>query len=373
MSLRVLYVAHWAPVGGIEQFLSQLIEGLDERVAATVFYAPVGGGKPSVGWSSVRATASAWVWLWKQLRAGAFDVVHLNTAAPLGLVVGVLAALAKVPVVLTHHQLPLYESTWTQRTIITPLVWRYFRHMSRVAWQVATPSQITAATLKQFTGLSAVVRSCGVDTQHFHPGSAAAARSLLRLQDLPTVLFVGRFDTTKRVTVLLEAVARLHIELPLQLLLVGAKAPIVWGIDIEPEVARLGLEKTAHRLGQLRHDDPRLLAAYQACDCFAICSTYETQSIVTLEALACGKPVIATNTGALPELVEPGITGALVPVDDVQAVTDALRTLLTHPAEAKRMGAAGRMQVLQQHSLGAVADQHLQWYQDAVAAAGAVT
>ena len=87
-----------------------------------------------------------------------------------------------------------------------------------------------------------------------------------------------------------------------------------------------------------RDDVPELL---RLCDVFALCSVDEPFGRVVIEAMAVGKPVVATNSGGVPEIVADGETGILVPHSHPEALAAALLDVLSQPERAREMGAAG--------------------------------
>jgi glycosyltransferase involved in cell wall biosynthesis len=108
-----------------------------------------------------------------------------------------------------------------------------------------------------------------------------------------------------------------------------------------------------------RSDVPAVLAG---CDVFCLPSTAEGMPLVVLEAMAQGKPVIATAVGGTPELVVDGVTGLLVPPGDADALAEALGRVLSDPELAKRMGAAGRQRVERDFAADASAARILALY-----------
>jgi glycosyltransferase involved in cell wall biosynthesis len=110
-----------------------------------------------------------------------------------------------------------------------------------------------------------------------------------------------------------------------------------------------------------REDVPALI---EGCDVFCLPSHAEGLPLVLLEAMARGKPVVATAVGGTPELVVDGETGLLVPPGDVGALAAALGTLLRDPVRASRLGAAGRRRVLQNFSAESASERVLGLYRD---------
>jgi glycosyltransferase involved in cell wall biosynthesis len=101
---------------------------------------------------------------------------------------------------------------------------------------------------------------------------------------------------------------------------------------------RLGVQDCVHFLGFVPEED--LPGLYRHCDIFAIASDVEVQSIPTLQAAATGLPIVAAKAAALPELVENGANGYLVPPGDPSAFASAFQQILDHPELATRFGQA---------------------------------
>jgi len=167
----------------------------------------------------------------------------------------------------------------------------------------------------------------GVDTGRFAPAEdrAATRAGLGFAPDETVVLSVRRMAPRMGLVELVRAVGRLRAERPgLRLVLVGDG---VLRPAIEAEVARLGLGDAVALTGRIDDDD--LVRHYQAADLFALpTQAYEGFGMVTLEALACGTPVVGTPVGATPEILRP-LDPALVSRDaSEEALADALRPWL---------------------------------------------
>src|ERR671934_2565118 len=120
----------------------------------------------------------------------------------------------------------------------------------------------------------------------------------------------------------------------------SAHAVIAGGGDLEPYLRALaedsGVAERVHVLGP-RQDVPALM---HALDAFAMPSIWEGFGIVLLEAMAAGKPIVASRTATIPEVVVEGETGVLVPPGDAVALADALASLARDPDLARRLGEA---------------------------------
>ena len=97
-------------------------------------------------------------------------------------------------------------------------------------------------------------------------------------------------------------------------------------------------------LGYVSEEKLQLL--YQSCDLFVAPSLYESFGLIYAEAMNYAKPVVACNAGAVPELVEHGVTGLLVDPESPAALAEAMVTLLTSPGKMRDMGLAGRQRLL---------------------------
>ncbi|HEY2704605.1 MAG TPA: glycosyltransferase [Candidatus Dormibacteraeota bacterium] len=156
------------------------------------------------------------------------------------------------------------------------------------------------------------------------------------------VVFAGRLSAEKGVDVLVEAVA-------------ARPGALLEVLGDGPDRAALEALAAARAPGRIRFHGSvpkaRVEEMVRAARAVAVPSRwYENQPMIVLEAFACGVPVVATTLGGLPELVEPGLDGLLVPAADVPALTGALGALLDDPARAVRMGLAARRKAEQHFS-----------------------
>jgi glycosyltransferase involved in cell wall biosynthesis len=197
-----------------------------------------------------------------------------------------------------------------------------------------------------------VIRN-GVDCDRFRPDPQArtSVRDELGLAaETPLVGIVAALRPEKHHTMLIEAAARLRDRPDLPHFLIVGDGPE--REKIRSHARTLGVEDRVHLLGT-RHDTPRLLAAL---DLFALCSLNEASPVSILEALACEIPVVATDVGSVSESVIPGETGRLVPSEDVVAFAESIDGLLDDPENRARMGAHGRLRVVQNGSLESMVD-----------------
>ena len=179
-----------------------------------------------------------------------------------------------------------------------------------------------------------------IDTELFTPAHAdecIALRARFRLSN-PTVTYAGRLGPEKNVEVLLRAVAMLRdsrVSAELVIAGHGSQEPTLRALARELEITQ-----QVKFLGTLPQDE--LAQVLRISDIFAIMSTSETQSMVLLQAMASGVPVVAADTRALPEFVGPA-NGVLVDPHDPGGLARALADLLTSPERRRQLGSSGRL------------------------------
>ncbi|HET7555973.1 MAG TPA: glycosyltransferase family 4 protein [Gaiellaceae bacterium] len=197
----------------------------------------------------------------------------------------------------------------------------------------------------------AIVDDYGCDPARVHP-VGGGANSLAATLEGKTharriALFVGNKYELKGVPTLLEAWAIVRERLPEALLWIA-------GLDA-PGDAR-GQLPSVHWLGYVS-DRRGLDALYRDASVFVLPSQFEAWGNAVAEAMGCGLPCVVTDVGGLPELVEDGKTGVLVPPRDADALAAALIALLSDPARAAKLGRAGYEKARTQLTWRAVADR----------------
>lgn len=226
-------------------------------------------------------------------------------------------------------------------------------HFSRVGTEMEGTSirladglMASSANIADFTAdyyeiprASIDVVHCGIDTETFRPPAPDAPAGR------PVVLFAGNVAANKGVTTVFEAVMRLRSKHPDILLRIFGSG----GEDLVATMQRHAREAGAERHLEIAGfvlDRDDLPDVYRSASVFASPADHEVGvANVYVEAMACGCPVVACDTGGAPEAVEDGETGFLVKPRDVEATAAAIDRLLADPTLRRRMGDAGRRRV----------------------------
>lgn len=192
----------------------------------------------------------------------------------------------------------------------------------------------------------------GVDGVHFQPGPSAIEN---RLPPRPRVLFTGRLHPQKNLTTLLEAWPAVVARTEAHLVLVGGGD---WREPLLQRARELGISEHVHLVGAVGDTAEYLRAA----DVFVLPSVAEGMSNSLLEAMATALPCLASNIGGNTDLLTQGETGLLLPADDPEAWSEAIRGVLCDRAFATCLGAAARKRIEEEFSLGVVVDRYLELY-----------
>jgi len=192
----------------------------------------------------------------------------------------------------------------------------------------------------------------GVDVSRFHPElSGKEVRRALGIDpQAPVAGIVAALRPEKDHALFLRAAARVLAEVPAARFMIVGDGPLRGAL--ENQARELGIQKSVHFLGT-RKDIPELLAAM---DVFVLTSKMEANPVSILEAMACGKPVVAPRVGSIAESVLDGSTGFLTEASAESEIAQSLIVLLADPALSARMGRAGRASVVAQWSLERMVD-----------------
>jgi starch synthase len=233
-----------------------------------------------------------------------------------------------------------------------------------------------------------VVVHNGIDLSGWvRPTDAAEAEATVRSLGIdptrPAVVFVGRITRQKGLPYLLRAVETLPPEVQIILCAGAPDTPEIMA-EVSGAVARLAEKRTGVVWIEEMLPRPKLTAVLAASTTFVCPSVYEPLGIVNLEAMACGLPVVGSATGGIPEVIDDGVTGTLVPIEQVQDGTGtpidpdkfvadlaaALVDMVSDPTRAAEMGRAARKRVEDHFAWTAIGERTVKVYEQVLAGRG---
>ena len=275
------------------------------------------------------------------------EIVHAHFATDPAAAACELAAELRIPFTFTAHGHDIYRRPPAD----------FARRAARAA-AVVTVSRANARFIVECLGVPAAhvrVIASGVDTERFRPNGAPVSP--------PMIVCVARLVPVKNLGLLLEACALLRSRgLEFRAVLVGdgrARA------ELEATCERLELAGTCELVGAATQQ--RVASFWQRATVAALTSDSEGMPVSLMEAGACGVAAVATAVGGVPELVDDGITGLLVPAGDAPALAAALERILCDQELAARLGAAARRKVEQSFSIAGQVDRLLSLWAEVVA------
>ncbi|NDY42300.1 glycosyltransferase family 4 protein [Dissulfurirhabdus thermomarina] len=248
-----------------------------------------------------------------------------------------------IPLVVVEHHCVLdpalrpYKNL-AQHIYHTALIRRFEAASFRAADRVVAVSEYTASSLRQAFGLGGVLAiPLWLPTERFTPREDVSADHSARTEERPfRLLFVGNLIRRKGADLLAPIMAELGDDFQLRFT-AGLRSSNkgTWPKNMVP-------------LGRL--SEAELLREYRGCDALLFPTRFEGFGYVALEAMACGKPVVASDNTAIPELVVDGATGILCPTGDVGAFVEACRRLAVDRDLCRAMGERGRVRAVSEFS-----------------------
>ena len=369
---RVLLLITLAEWGGAQHVVSLLARRFHERYALTVACAPRGelvdrllkDGIRVIGIPEFVRNPHPWrdvaaLWrLFRIIRRERFDLVHAH-GTKAGLLGRVAARIAGVPVVLfTAHGWAFTDGRagWKRA-----LLARMERLAARWSTAIVCVSEHDRRLAEQF-GVGGqtklVLIRNAIEPVHAPRLDTVAVRRALGVKQLPVIVSVARLAFQKDPMTLLDAARRLAAG---TVVLVG-DGPL--RPAVEQYVRAHGLQERVIVAG-MRRDVASILAV---SDVFVLASRYEGLPLAVIEAMMAGLPVVATRVGGVPELVEDGVTGVLVPSRDGEALSQALTRLMADAELRSRMGMAGKSRALRDFAEDRMARETEILYEELLAA-----
>jgi len=296
------------------------------------------------------AVAAGWFKALRVAQKRRATIMHAHWVIPGG-VIGAMAA-RRLPLVVSLHGSDVFVA---ERH---PVIGRVARSVfARASWVTACSDDLHRRALALGAKPSSTETvPYGVDLERFAPSALARAeiRTEYGLGESPVIFSAGRLVSKKGFEVLIDAMARVRDAVP------GTRLLIAGDGDLRDALtARAADLDQPVFIGNQPQDAIARFAA--AADVVAVPSIHDDAGNVdglpnfALEALATGTPVVASRVGGLPQAIEHGTNGLLVPERDVPALAGALATLLTDPSVRRTLGDAARHRVARNFSWSAVA------------------
>lgn len=267
------------------------------------------------------------------------DVVHLQGHFFVSRTVLNAARVKRIPVIATNHFMPENLAHYLHlpavvADFIKDLAWRDFAGIFNRADYITTPTETAAGLIRKRLQSSVKAISCGIDLERFNPrnkGEYLIQR--YQIPRKPVLLYVGRLDQEKNLDLVLRAIAKIVSKIGFHFVIAGTGADSGRLKNLAEE---LFIGGAVTFTGFIPDEDlPNL---YALADCFIIAGTAELQSIVTMEAMASGLPVIAVNAVALSELVRDGENGFLFENQDTEMLAEKITAIFSDQGLRKRMG-----------------------------------
>ena len=285
------------------------------------------------------------------------DLLHVHHAMPDGPAGYLLGLISRKPYVITAHgcdvpgMLPSLDAFFRRIESVGKLVWR------KAAANVVVADHLLDLARRSYPDARIVYIPNGVDTEAFRPASVRPCNSEVR------IVYAGRFHHEKNVAMLIRAVPDILAlaTRPFRVYLYGSGQE---GEELVRLASELNVASRVEFPGWVERG--KIVAAFQQGDIFCLPSLLEGMPIACIQAMACGLPVVATDTpGARIEVVD-GRTGYLVPVNDTKALAQALAALIDSPEKRAAFGAAGRERCEEQFSWRRVGDLYHQLFLEVV-------
>jgi 1,2-diacylglycerol 3-alpha-glucosyltransferase len=241
------------------------------------------------------------------------DIIHSHTPFMMGLSALLLAKINRIPIVGTFHTFFTDKKVLDEygtnnefgKKMMIKYSWPYARFFYTKCNRVIAPSHVTMGVLSKHGIENTVVVPNSVDLKKFNPSVSGEKlrEKLLNGKDGKIVMYLGRMSKEKRIDVILRAAKRLQGR-NIKFVFVGSGPSLNHYTSM---AARYGLGESTHFTGFV--ESSMLPKYYAASDVFCTASTFETQGVVLLEAMALGKPVVGADALAIKEIVKNGRNG----------------------------------------------------------------
>lgn len=292
-----------------------------------------------------RITSESKKELTKMIKEISPDIIHIQDVAVVGTALRDIGRSLNIPVIITNHFSLEFALSYVKSKLLKPLA-----RLSLIKYLVAFHNKCDCVLTPTET-IAKQVRAWGVKTPvmaasngiFFHRYADHLPKKYIdeyklkfQIPNNPIVLYLGRIDKDKSISVLVNAIPEVIKETNAHFVFAGSGDLVD---EMKSLAESLNVRNNITFLGRLDNTSNEFLAVYKSATLFAIPSTIETQSIVTLEAMSSGLPIVAANANALPELVKNDINGYLhKPEDSGDMAKKIIKILTSRKSEIKKMG-----------------------------------
>lgn len=299
------------------------------------------------------------------------DVIHIHEPLLMSRLGLEYARYSDIPTLLTVHQGPWFAARYlpdvpSLRAVAESILWIYASRLLRQYTSVITPSQTISELVRRMTGVRPVTISNGIALNIFRSSLPIADQDEIRTRlqlppKVPVILHVGRLDIEKNVERVVQAAAQVMEHSEVHLLIVGdgsqkhALMKMCEALQIADRVYFPGYVALQDGLPQI----------YSLADLFVTASEVEVQSLVLLEAIASGLPIVAVQATFVPEIVQHGSNGFVATSGDIDQLANAMLTVLRDRHLREVMGKNSRA-LAEKHDTECSIDLHEQLYSTTV-------
>lgn len=278
------------------------------------------------------------------------DIIHIQDHFLISKAVVQLNRKLKIPIIATNHFMPENLTVLVRgqklKQYFENFLWKDFSKVFNQVKLVTTPTETGVAIIRDRLNVETIAISSGIDLEKFNPsGDTEKIKEKYNIPDKPILLYAGRVDPEKHLEEILQAVAIASKKIDFCFVVVGK------GISkksLGQLTNELGINEKVIFTGFVPNED--LPYFYKLSRCFIIASTAELLSLVTLQAMASGLPIIAVKAGALTELVKDKLNGYLYNESDLPAMVQYIENILTNDVLYKEMSKKS-LEFVQQHDI----------------------
>lgn len=278
------------------------------------------------------------------------DVIHIQDHFFISKAVVKINKGLKIPIIGTNHFMPENVTVLLPWEIMKPkltnFLWKDFSRVFNQVNMVTTPTETGARLIRPKLKVDAIAISSGINLKWFNPsGDTREIKEKYTIPDKPILLYVGRLDPEKHIEEILQSVALAVKKVDFRFVVVGkgtSKAAL------EQLTDQLGIKDKVIFTGFV--PDEELPYFYKLGRCFIIASIAELLSLVTLQAMASGLPIIAVNAGALNELVKDKLNGYLYNEGDIPAIVRYIVDILANDEHYREMSKKS-LEFVQKHDI----------------------